>query len=144
MGAALCASFAFGMHAGLQKCTDQRRALGAPRCALRAQQMGDSERAGEVRPALRIPRVSHAGGSLLSARSKTKKSHPRVAFFLLLAERVGFELPPQARIDARFCQQTTNRGSQKGSQKLSLSRLRGKAGNAITKEIYQYDNHSSV
>lgn len=37
--------------------------------------------------ALRIPRVSHAGGSLLSAARK--KSHPRVAFFLLLAERVS-------------------------------------------------------
>jgi hypothetical protein len=65
-----------------------RRAHGAPRCALCAQQMGDSERAGGT-PALRIPRVSHADGSLLAAGAK--KSHLAVAFFLLLAERVGFE-----------------------------------------------------
>ena len=52
-----------------------------------AQQMGDSERAGPVGPALRISHVGHAGGPLVSAQNK-KKAPGRELFLLFLAETV--------------------------------------------------------
>ena len=45
-----------------------KRAHGALRCARRAQQVGDSERAAQVWAALRIPRGGHADGPLVSGR----------------------------------------------------------------------------
>ena len=88
-GAALRASWADGRRTVLQKW--ELRSAPAARCAVRVPRTADGRfgagRAKYAR-ALRIPRASHADGSLVSAGAIKEKATRRWLFLLFLAETV--------------------------------------------------------